>query len=138
MRVNRRSIGKGLAALGVAAAIGSKASAAVAGAKSMMVSVSPASGSTLEADDPQTIQVRDSLTSLLLQNPTCGAGKIGDRLETEFQGAVDETRYAIQYIWRLINGHWVHEWSLRTDYVVDFGANRTVLVTVVESEPKPL
>jgi hypothetical protein len=124
-------------ALGVAAVLAPAARAAPAGTKTVVVSVGPGPGSELEADDAEVTAVRSSLTALLRQDPSCSAGKVGDVLEDSF-ASVEEHRSDVQYIWYYINGQWVHRWELLTEFEVDFGSGRTVLVSVEESEPKPI
>ena len=125
-------------ALGGVGALAQVASSAPApgGSKVTTVSVHPGPDSVLEFDDRRVLEVRDSLTATLLQNPSCLAGKIGDVLESKYPGAVTETEFPIDYVERWVNGHWTHVCILLTQFEVDFGAERTVLVEVEVSEPK--
>ncbi len=137
LEVDRRSIGRGMLALGAVSVLARAGAAApAAGTRTVSVSIAPAPGSELEADDEEVTSVRGSLTSLLRQDPSCSAGEVGDRLEDSF--AVVEEHFEAQYVWYYIGGQWVHRWELLTEFLVDFGSGRTVLVSVEESEPKPI
>jgi hypothetical protein len=138
MDLDRRSIGRGMLALGAAAALARAGRAApAAGTKTVTVRVEPAPGSALEVDDAQVLAVRNSLSALLQLEPASGAGKVENSLRDSFE-AVEEIESAAAYLWYYINGHWVHHIELLTEFVVDFGAGRTVLVRVDELEPKPI
>ena len=138
MSIDRRSIGVGLFALGGVGALAQVASSAPApgGSKVTTVGVHPGPDSVLEFDDRRVREVRDSLTAILLQNPSCLAGKIEDVLESEYPGAVTKNELPLDYVERWINGHWTHVCILLTQLEVDFGAQRTVLVEVEVTEPK--
>jgi hypothetical protein len=138
MNGDRRSFGKGMLVLGAAAVLGNTGSGALPGnGRKTSVRVRPASGSPLEVDDAEVLDVLGTLGSVLASDPTASAGKLGNELEDEY-GDVTESEHAAAYVWERINGHWVHVWELETEFLVSFGAGRAVRVEVVESEPKPL
>jgi hypothetical protein len=108
---------------------------AVSNSVTRVVLVAPATGSSLEWDDPQLNTVRTLLLPIINSQPSCLEGKIGDALEHAYAD-VTESDPICEYHWKVMGGHWVHEIVYETDFVVDLGGTRTIEVAVISSEIK--
>jgi hypothetical protein len=122
-----------LAGLLAASILAPLALAIVPGSNPIAVQVGPSPGSALKFDDVQTLDVRAKVHAVVLTNPSCLDGKVEDALLARYPGMVRVEESESAWLWRLINGQWVHQYDLVDRFLVDFGQGRVVEVLLTET-----
>ena len=101
------------------------------------IHVGPAPDSDLEWDSREVVEVRNLLTPLTVQEPECPPEKVEDLLRARYPGKVEASEvFDADYRWILFLGELRHICFHQTNFTVDFGQRRVVLVQVMQKKLK--
>lgn len=101
------------------------------------IHVGPAPDSELDWDSPEVLEIRNLLAPLTAQEPECPPDEVENLLRARYPGRVGVSEvFESDYRWMLFMGELRHICFHQTNFTVDFGPRRVVLVQVMQKKLK--
>ena len=130
---NRRAL---LSALAVPALTATASAAAIPGSDDLSgeIHVGPALDSDLDWDSREVVEIRNLLAPLSIGEPA-SADEVESLLRARYPGKVTSSEiFNADWRWIIFMGEWKHVCFSQTNFTVDFGRSKNVLVQVVEKK----
>jgi len=101
------------------------------------IHVGPAPDSELDWDSREVVEIKNLLAPLTLAEPTCPPDEVEDLLRARHPGKVAKSEvFSADYRWILVMGEPKHVCFHLTDFTVDLGRDKVVLVQVMQKKLK--
>lgn len=128
-----------LSALALPALAATVSAAALPGSEDLSgeIHVGPAPNSDLDWDSREVVEIRNLLAPLTVQEPSCPPDEVEDLLRARYPGKVTSSEvFDADYRWIIFMGEPKHICFYQTNFTVDFGRSKVVLVQVMQKKFK--